>query len=101
MATLEDELKGKYVHVETHLRSGAGTGEGDTANARTLLYQGTYEKMAFVGTQEMLVLIDAEHYNRARVAMPGKTDPDEDVFLLHAKKMYIALNDIVSIGVVE
>ena len=99
MATEDDELKGKYVQVEVHLRSGAGGEIGDTPNARTLLYQGIYQKTTFVGTQEMLVLTEGQHYNRAHVVVPGKGKNDDDCFLIRSKKTYIALNDIVSIDV--
>lgn len=99
MATEDDDLKGKYVSVEVHLRSGAGGDHGNTASARTLLYQGIYQKTTFVGAQEMLVLTAGHHYNRARVLMPGKELADDDCYLLRSKKTYIALNDIVSIDV--
>jgi len=65
MATLEDELKGKKVHIEVHLRSGTGGGSSEYELARTLLYTGTYQGTGFIGTQEVIVLEKARHWNKS------------------------------------
>lgn len=94
MANLEDDLKGKYVHVEVHLHCGAGSDDSrdnETSIVRTMCYKGTYHGTSFIGAQEMLVLMDVIH--------KGRSDrwPQE----LTSEKAYIALNDIVSIEVMK
>lgn len=89
-----DELKGREISVEVHLRSGAGSshyGSDSNASTRTLLYKGIYEKTTFVGTQEMLVLTGGRHdslssLNRERIS---------------SERTYISLNDIISIDVMK
>jgi len=94
MAALEDELKGKSVKVEVHLRCGAGGSTSNSASARTMVYEGTYHGTSFIGAQEMLVLTDANHISRSNCVW-GRDETTK----ITSKQTYIALNDIVSIDV--
>jgi len=85
-----DEFKGRQVSIEVHLRSGASS-DYNSAGVRTLLYQGTYEKTTFLGTQEMVVLTNGEHNSRSTVHGA----------LISSERTYIALNDIISIDVMK
>ena len=102
----DDELKGKNVRVEVHLRSGSSINDytnNDSLNlaaARTILYCGVYRGTDSLGTQEMLVLEKAEHYNRAHVFFPSGVQ-DKLTDWMESKKTYIALHDVLSIDAMD
>jgi len=94
-----DELKGRSVNLEVHLRSGGGKGSEDLNNAHTLMYWGTYCGTSFIGTQEMVVLEKAGHYSRSGIFWGEKTDPNKD--RIESLRTYVTLNDIISVDVKE
>ena len=62
-----DDVKGlenKKVLIE--VQSESGNGDYDTT-CKTLLYWGTFERIAKIGSIEMILLKDAKHYSRASV----------------------------------
>ena len=87
---INQELKGKQVHVEVNLKSGS---EG---SCKTLLYWGTYKGIKKLGTKQMIELADGAHYNRANINFGEGNDKTNR---MESKKTYISLNDIISIDV--
>lgn len=89
-----EEMLGKVVFIECESH-----GEKGKAN---VLYWGNYKGLCKIGKNEVLVLEDVHHYNRAGIAWPERPWEKEDYLKgssgrIHSERCFISTKYIISI----